>query len=112
MEAASHLTFGKCPSPAPQDQRGGSCTPGEKGDFVNRCGVYAKCQLKPLGSFVHQCWLAHRAQKRDAEETSRKIVLVTPAVPQLAFEHLLYSLGQQRSRLGFRGIHYNESHRH
>lgn len=60
------------------------------------CGVYAKYQLKLLGSFVHQFWLAHRAQKTDAEEASRKAILVTSAVPQLAFEHLLYSLGQQR----------------
>lgn len=81
-------------SPEPKEVK--RCTPGEKGDFVNRCGVYAKCQLKPLGSFVHQRWVAHRAQKREAEETSRKTIPVTPAVPQLAFEHLLYSLGQQR----------------
>lgn len=60
------------------------------------CGVYATYQLKLLGSFVHQLSLAHRDQKTDAEETSRKAILVTSAVPQLALEHLLYSLGQQR----------------
>lgn len=62
------------------------------------CGVYAKYQLKLLGSFVHQLWLTLRAQKMDAEETSRKIILITSAVPELAFEHLLYSLGQQRRK--------------
>lgn len=60
------------------------------------CAVYAKYRLKLLGSFVHQLSLAHRDQKTDAEETSRKAILGTSAVPQLAFEHLLYSLGQQR----------------
>lgn len=95
-EAASHLTFGKHPSLVPQDQRRWKLYSWGDGGFVNMCGVYAKYQLKLLGSFVHQLWLAHRAQKTDAEEASRKAILVTSAVPQLVFEHLLYSLGQQR----------------
>lgn len=89
---------------------GEGLTPRENGDFVNRCGVYAKCQLKPLGSFILQCWLAHRAQKRGAEETSRKTIPEAPAVSGSALT--VQPRSAEGKRLSFGGIHYNESHSH
>lgn len=95
--------------PLSRTKGGEGLTPGENGDFVNRCGIYAKCQLKPLGSFVPQCWLARRAQKRDAEETSRKTIPEAPAVSGSA---LTVDPGSaEGKRLSLRGIHY-ESHSH
>jgi hypothetical protein len=75
---------------------GEGLTPRENGDFVNRCGFYAKCQLKPLGRLLlgGVGWLEglrRGMQRKLLERQSQRHLL-------LGVQHLLYSQGQQRGR--------------